>query len=272
MLERPFRFHRAQSALIVIAYLLFFFWCCPTVPVLATKLRRVYSLSEATWGVLCIFGWLSVVVAMAAALRGLSGRSRLAFAVLMFIVLPLWGLVLNADCGECRVHSPAAAYRPFASPEVYGLLVIHWATAGGYAISQRQPELLPRRIEAWVATLLLCGLLLNVALAIQLVDMIPWLILFPLTLPIITPFVLVILFWRELLRRLRASAERARTPVLLGPALLRAPLVFGAHALLQGPWLGHASAMLDVITRTCTHPLSTLLLQVQCPTCGHNLW
>ncbi|HYQ02271.1 MAG TPA: hypothetical protein VER96_26535 [Polyangiaceae bacterium] len=272
MHERPFRFHRTQSTLIVIAYLLFFFWCCPTVPALATKLRLAYSLSEATWGALCIFGWLSVVVAMAAALRGLSGRSRSAFAVLMFVVLPLWGLVLNADCSECQVYSPAIAYRPFASPEVYGLLILHWATAGGYAISQRQSELLPPRVEAWVATLLLCGLLQNVALAIQLVDMIPWLILFPMTLPIITPFVLVILFWRELSRRLRASAERARTPVLLGPVILRAPLVIGAHALLQGLWRGHPSAALDVIARTCTHPLSTLLLQVQCPTCGHNLW
>lgn len=264
--ERPFRFHRTQSAFIVVGYLLFFFWCCPGVPALATKLRLVYSLSEASWGVLCAAGWLGTALAMAAAVRALSGRPRLAFAVLMLVILPLWGLALNAlTGGECQVHSPALAYRPLACPEVYGLLVLHAATACGYAISWQRPEPASAPLESWIVAVLLSGVLLNFALAVQFVDLIPWSLLFPLFLPIATPFVLVIFYWREASRRLRASAERARTPVTLGPALLRIPIVIGAHALVQGLWLGRMSAALDVVARTCEHPLSTLPLHVEYP-------
>ena len=99
--------------------------------------------------------------------------------------------------------------------------------------------------------------------------LLPWLLLFPLTLPIVTPYVLLVLFWRELWRRLRENAARAQTPVMLGPALLRSPLLIGAYALLQGLWLGRASGALDVFARTCTHPLSVLLLQIAYPHGGH---
>jgi hypothetical protein len=176
---------------------------------------------------------------------------------------------LNAELtGQCQLDCPDGPYRALASPEVYGLLLLHGVTAGGYAISRRRAEDLPARVEPWIAALLLIGLLLNIALAIQFADLLPVLLFFPLTLPLVSPFSLSVLFWRELTRRLRASAQRAQSPVLLGPALLRSPLVIGAHALLQGLWRGHPSGALDVFARTCTHTFSALQLQLSHAQCG----
>jgi hypothetical protein len=210
--------------------------------------------------------------ALAAAVSQLSGKPRRALAILLFVMLPIWGLVLNNEMADrCRLECPAESYRALASPEVYGLLFLHLVTAGGYAISRRRSEDLPARVEPWIAALLLVGLLLQLVLAIQVVDLLAWLLLFPITLPLITPFALIVVFFRELVRRLRASGERVQSPVQLGPALLRSPIVLGAHALIQGLWLGHPTGALDVFARTCTHAFSTLPLEVAQSQCGHYL-
>lgn len=272
MCEAPLRFPRTVGALVVLGFLLFFFWACVALPEAARRVCRELSLGPAWHGMFCLAGWLTVALTLAAALRGLSGRPRRALAILLFILLPAWGSVLNAEMDElCRRECAADAYRALASPEIYGLLVLHAATAVGYAISRRRVTDLPAKVEPWIVALLLVGLLLHVALAIQLADLVVGLLLFPLTLPLITPFALIVVFWRELARRLRAAGERARSPASLGPGLLRSPLVLGAHALIQGLWLGHPSAALDVFARTCTHAFSALPLEVARSSCGHYL-
>jgi hypothetical protein len=227
----------------------------------------------ASWTfVLCGVGWLTLALALGLAVHALSDKPRRAFAILMFLILPLWGLALDANLSEkCQLDCPDDAYRALAIPEVYGLLLLHLVTAGAYAISRRRREDLPMRVEPWVVALLLVGLLLNIALAIQLADLLQWLAIFPVALPLITPWVLIVLFWRELSRRLRAGAQHAQSPVSLGPALLRSPLIIGAHALLQGLWLGRPSGALEVFARTCGHPFSALPLQIKYSQCGHYL-
>jgi len=268
MSQLPLRFPKTQGSLIVFGYLLFVAWAAREVATIALELSR-----NRDWVVVsCAFGWLALALALAAALRHLPDKPRLARALLLFVMLPLWGLALNAQLtDQCQRDCPAEEYRVLAAPEVYGLVALHLLTAAAYAISRQRSEDLPARSEPWVVALLLVGLLQNLALAVQLADLLRWLLVFPVTLPLITPFALIVLFWRELTRRLRASAERAGAPVSLGSALLRSPLIIGAHALLQGLWLGRPSGALDVFARTCSHAFSALPLQVRYEHCGHYL-
>jgi hypothetical protein len=268
MSEPPLRFPKTQGLLIVLGYLLFVAWAAREVATIAGGLSRNDDLTV----VICAFGWLALAFALAAALHYLPDEPRLALALLTFVMLPLWGLALNAELtDQCRSDCPADEYRVLAVPEVYGLFGLHLLTAAGYAISRRRLSDLPVRIEPWVVALLLIGLLQHLALAVQLADLLQWVPVLPVTLPLITPLALIVLFGRELTRRLRASAERAAAPLSLGPALLRSPLIIGAHALLQGLWLGRPSAALDVFARTCSHTFSALPLQVRYEHCGHYL-
>lgn len=270
MRKSPFGF-RLSNVFSVVGYGLCFFWALPLVSAGAQVVGQALSLSQAWRIAITALGWFGVAIAAGAAIRYLSDRPGLALPLLVFVILPGCGLALNAGDPDCRLNTPAVARQPFACPEVYGLLVLHLVTGAGYAISLRRPEPLPPRIEAWIAALLLCGFLLNIVLAIQLVDMVVWLLVFPVSLPIAAPFLAIILFCRELSRRLRAAAERTQSSPRLGPALLRSPIIIGAHALIQALWLGHPSGAIDVFTRTCTHPFSTLPLVINPSPGGHYL-
>ena len=217
------------------------------------------SLSYLAW-----FGFFLV-------LRAHSDTSRPALDVLVFGLLPIWGLLLNQDMSEsCERLCPGDSSRALATPEVYGLVLLHLATAGGYAISRRRAEDLPVKAEPWIVGLLLTGVILHLALTVQLLDLVPSLIFFPLTLPVMAPFASIALFWCELARRLRAAAQRSGVSTAAGltQGLLRTPLILGAHALLQGLWRGHPTGALDVFARTCTHTLSSLPLGVVSTSCG----
>lgn len=262
MHEVSFRPSRLKSASIFAGYALFLFWTCVALPKMAAA--RSSGLSDTWRGLVCLGVWLTSALSLAWAIANFEGKPERARNVLVFVILPFWGLILNAGLtGACRVDFDALEYRPLACPEVYGLLLLHLPTAASFVISRQRFEVLPPRVEPWLVALLLGGLLLNVVLAIQLFELLPWLVLFPLALPVITPFVLAVMFFRELSRRLKASAARAQNPVMLGPALLRVPALLGAYALLQALWRGHATGALDVFARTCTHPFSALTLQIK---------
>jgi len=274
VLEAPLRFPRLVGTLVTIGYLLVVLAACVAVPELVESTCRALGLAEAWRSWFAIMGWLAVALGLAVALKTLSCRPRRAFAVLVFVLLPIWGLILNQWLtGRCKLDCPDDPYRVFAAPEVYGLAVLHAATAGGYALSRRRAQDLPERAEPWITALLLCGILLHVAVAVQLLDLMPLILVFPVTLPLMAPVASVLLFWRELARRLRASGERYRSEhgAALGGGLLRAPLVLGAHALLQALWRGHPTAAVDVFARTCTHTFSQLPLELTNQHCGHYL-
>jgi len=275
MLEAPLRFSRLVGALVTVAYLLVLFAACVGAPGLAKDACAALGLAGAWCDVLTGVAWLFVALVVAVVLSTLSGRTRRALKVLVFVFLPIWGVVVNQEMtGPCQLPCPSEAYRALASPEVYGLLLLHFLAVGGYWLSRRREHDLPARVEPWVVALLLCGVVLHVAVAVQLLDLLPWLLLFPFSLPLLTPFLAIVLFWRELTRRLRTRAEhgepfgRERLP----QGLLRLPLVLGAYSLLLAWWRGHPRGALDVFARTCTHSLSTLPLELTYPSCsGHYL-
>jgi hypothetical protein len=271
MSEDPLRFPRLVGPLVTIAYLLVVATACVAAPALGKAACVALGLADACRGLFTVFGWLAIALGLAVVLRNLSGRPRRAVRVLVFLLLPIWGVIANHHMtAPCRLACPSEPYRALASPEVYGLLLLHVVAVGGYELSRRREHDMPARAEPWIVALLLCGVVLHVALAVQLLDLLPWLLFFPLSLPLLTPFLAVILFWRELARRLRAQAERVesagRTKLLRG--IFRLPFVLGAYALLLGFWRGHPQGALDVFARTCTHSLSRLPLELSSPQCG----
>lgn len=275
MLEVPLRFPRLVGGLTTFAYLLVVFAACVVVPELVKDACDALGLDEAWHGLFICVGWLGVALVTAVALRTVSGRPRRAVQVLVFVLLPIWGVITNQYMtGPCQLPCPREAYRALASPEVYGFLLLHVVAVGGYELSRRRGHDLPARAEPWIVALLSCGVVMHVALALQLLDLLPWLVFFPYSLPLLTPFFAIVLFWRELARRLRSVAEgveaSARTRLLGG--FLRLPVVLGAYALLLGLWRGHPRGGLDVFARTCTHALSSLPLELTHPQCsGHYL-
>lgn len=273
MLEAPLRFPRLVGTLVTIAYLLALFAACVAVPELAQRACRALDLAGGWRSLFNVLGWSAIALGLGVVLHTLSGRPRRAFVVLVLVLLPVWGLVLNQMLtGRCKLECPDDPYRVFAAPEVYGLAVLHAVTAVGYALSRRRAHDLPARAEPWIVALLVCGTLLHAALALQLIDLMPWFVFFPLTLPLIAPVASILLFSRELLRRLRAAADRSGVRgAALGHGLVRTPLVLGAYAVMQALWRGHPSGALDVFTRTCTHTFSALPLELAQRTCGHYL-
>src|SRR3954468_7510153 len=140
MSEQPLRFPNTQGTLIVFGYLLF----VASAAVAVANFAHAVSHNDNSRAVICVAGWLTLAFALATAVRTLSNKPRLAFAILMFVMLPLWGLVLNAGLtDQCQRDCPADEYRVLATPEVYGLLVLHLLTAAGYVISRRRFEDLP---------------------------------------------------------------------------------------------------------------------------------
>lgn len=251
-----------MGTITVLGYVLSFFWATVSVPELAKWACQVLEAGEGVRSLLIAAGWLLIALALAAVCMSLADRPRLAARILLFALLPIWGLVLNHGMTErCKLECPDGPYRALASPEVYELVLLHALSVTGYAISRRCALDLPKRAEPWVVSLLLCGLVLHALLAIQLFDLLPGLILLPLTLPLLAPFATMVAFWRELARR---SAS-------LAGGIVRTPLVLVGYGLAQAFWRGRSDAAFDVFTRTCTHAFSMLPLEVAQEHCGHYL-
>jgi hypothetical protein len=188
------------------------------------------------------------------------------FETLVLIVLVAWGLQINHFVleGSCRVSDCAAVGIPrvLAEPQVLGLLVLHVATVVGYAVSRRRPEALRPSGEALLHALLLLGFGVQVLLALQFADLVPLLVMLPLTMPVLAPYLGVVLFGRELFRRLcRRGRDSALPRALVGAGAL-APLLLGAHAVLHALWLHDAWGAARVFTRTCGHTLSRVPVQL----------
>ena len=67
-------------------------------------------------------------------------QAVLAARVLVLAVLPVWGLIYSHFLGtpSCTIttcQGDDTAFRPFAEPEVFGLIALHVLTALAYAVS-----------------------------------------------------------------------------------------------------------------------------------------
>jgi hypothetical protein len=217
--------------------------------------------------------------------KGRSKALRITEAM-AFVVLPVWGLFYNHFLAEptCEVGACSdRIFRPFAEPEVFGLVALHALTVVAYCISRRRPRALRPYSEALVHATLLAGVLVHIVIGVHIA---PWtakaFLVPPLLLPCFAPVTTVILYSAELHGRLRRrgreaamipepnlapTAYRHAPPEAVLPplrlhlrGLLRAiglaPVVLGLHAVLQALWLGRTDAAIRVFTRTCDQVLS----------------
>jgi hypothetical protein len=218
-------------------------------------------------------------------------RAVRAAHVLVLGILPLWGLAYSHFLGQptCSVGScgaDTAVFRPFAEPEVFALLGLHALTALAFTVSRARPGALRPFAEALVHAALLAGAVVHTMIALHLLQ---WTLLgvavAPIFLPCAGPPLTVLLYLFELRARLRRRGAEAQAiapwrvpdspfrvgpmqeapppePRLHVPSLLRAfagaPLLLGAHAVIQALWLGRATGALQVFTRTCGYALSSL--------------
>lgn len=218
-----------------------------------------------------------------------------AVEVLVLGILPVWGLVYSHFLGEptCTISACTVsdrAFRPFAEPEVFGLIALHALTVLAYVISRRRPGALRPAAEALVNATLLAGAIAHAVIAVHVAR---WLVVgvlvAPVFLPCAGPLLTVILYLVELRDRLRRRGREAATPDpylvpdtpfrqgpvqvplpaaprvhpgLLLRAFALAPALLGVHAVIHALWLGRPDGALRVFTRTCEHVLSQVPLVV----------
>lgn len=247
-----------------------------------------------TAGVTGLAAWIvALVKGYRHARAGGRGRFIVAMEVLALGVLVAWGLFINhAMLKGTFIRSSCDSGEPFrvlAEPEVMGLALLHGAVVWAYVVSRRRPEALRPMPEALVHGTLLAGLVLHGALAVQFADVLPLgLVVAPLGLPVIAPYVTVALLGRELLARLRRRGAEA--PIAHGPSpdsvyrvpsggdapptleptvhvptlirgLIAMPAVLGAYAVMQTVVFHGIDAATRVITRTAGHPLSGVAIE-----------
>lgn len=227
--------------------------------------------------------------------RGAGHAAYVSTGLLLLVVLPLAGLVVDGFADACDHGKCDPNFRPLAMPEVFGLLPLHLVSTLGFFLCTRRPEALSPRAEALLATSLFGGLLLQLALAIQFFPAVP-LAIFLIPLPIVTPYLAFPLLLQALVARLRArghealiarAEEEARAksppevgyreasipevlpkvetrrpldPATLGRALLGLPVLLGLHAVVNGLLFRSVSGGVDAFLRTCHYPLSQLPL------------
>lgn len=239
----------------------------------------------------------SVLLTRRAGLRGARYARESVMGLLFLVALPALGLLVNAAADPCSPEQCDPHFRLLSSPEVYGLLPLHLASVVAYFIASRRPESLAPRVEAALAGALLGGVVLQLVLAVQFAPAVP-LVVFVITVPVLSPYVSVLLLAGALIRRLRArgvenaaalatlaareletnaKAATAAAPVYRRPAapddgasamayvptnplhgFLALPVFLGAHAVLNAVLFASPTGGVDTFLHTCGYPLSQL--------------
>lgn len=273
----------------------------PVGQLLAAGLMGLLRLLYAPWvsalwsvlGLLVLAGWSIACLKVYQGIRD-RGRARYlpAFHGLVLGLLPAWGLAINYAMLErsCRLTNcevGPAMFRVLGGRSAVGLVVLHALTSLAFLVSRRRPAKLPAAAELLVHSLLIVGIGLQLALAVQCADLLWGLAIFPVTLPLLGPFVTVGIFAHELVARLRRrgadalgrhdpspdAVYRASTaavpptadapahlPTLLA-SLAAAPVLAGVYAVVMAALHRRPTAALDVFTETCGHALSRLPVQ-----------
>lgn len=244
-------------------------------------------------GLLVLAGWGVACLKVYQGIRD-RGRGRYlpALHVLVLALLPAWGLainyaVLDSVCRTTSCHAGPAMFRVLGARGAVGLVSLHALTALAFVASRRRPEKLRAGAELLVHSLLLVGVGLQLLIAVQCADLLWGLVVFPIALPLVGPFVTVGLYAHELVARLRRRgadalaatpsppdavyrASIAAVPVTVdAPAhlptliasLAAAPALVGAYAVVMAAALHRPAAALEVFTGTCGHALSRLPIE-----------
>ncbi len=222
-------------------------------------------------------------------------RYALAYEALVLVAMPAWGLAVNHTLSSSCVHNTRCdddmgMFRAFAEPWVGAPLALHLIAAAAYAVSRRREARLPAVVEALTLSLMAVGALLHVALGVQLGAsfLAIGLVVFPIALPVLSPWLSVMLFSSELMARLRrrGDEERVARPSLAGdiyrhvdlpsteappPVVSRAwlartaaltPALMGLYGVVAALITGRRGGAVAAFTDTCGHVFSRVPITV----------
>lgn len=221
---------------------------------------------------------------------------RNAYAFLVLVVMPLWGIFLNHSLSASCVLSacdsnPTGEVRSLGEPGVLALGVLQIVVVIAYAVSRRRPEALHPRAEPWVHATLLAGIVMHVLLAVHFgPDMIVGGLFFPLGGAAISPVLTVILLVAELRGRLRRRGGEAAQPPpvkvddpfrgtevhaapaaprmhwrLLATSTAHVPVVLGVYAVVAALVQHDRYGAVAAFTQTCNHTFSKIPLEHLAP-------
>lgn len=218
---------------------------------------------------LLVWGGLAVAVYRSTR-AGRRALFVLASEVLVFVILPLWGMTYShAAEGACEVSECDAGvmpFRPLAEPELVGLIALQVGVAVAYGYSRRSTAM-SRRGETLALAMMMFGVVEHVLLGVQFGG---WnlmgLAIAPIFLPCLTPALSVILLVTEIRRRSALAPEG-----LVRRGLVFTPGLMAIYAAIHTAWLGGWGAAVAVFTRTCDYPLSSLPVVVIPQTDCHYL-
>lgn len=222
-------------------------------------------------------------------------RFAIAYEALVLVAMPLWGLAVNHTLSSSCVHNTRCdddmgMFRAFAEPWVAAPFALHVIAVAAYAISRRREERLPAAVEALTLSLMAVGAVLHLALGAQLgAGFLAFgMLVFPVALPVLSPWLSVLLFSRELLARLRrrGDEERVAEPQYAGhiyrqvelppgeappPVVSRAwlvrtvaltPALMGLYGVVSALVSGRRGGAVAAFTDTCGHVFSRVPITV----------
>jgi hypothetical protein len=223
--------------------------------------RGLYGLAA-----LVLLGVLSHLVLLRR--RGMAAL-RISGELLVLVVLPIWGFLINRALPTCQLEPCGDVWKPLAVPQIYGVYAAHTLAAFAYLIARRRPESLRPWLELLVPSLLVLGAVVDAVVAVHffplhLYFVVPKIaIFFPVAgLPLIAPSLSTFLFARLVYQRLRRRGEEALmhpgTPSSWPRVLAASPLLLGAYAIVHAILLHDPLGALQVFTLACSGTFATV--------------
>ncbi len=247
---------------------------------------------------LCGFAGMTAPIAVIASVvygsrrRAATEAMRNAYALLVLVVMPVWGILLNHSLSASCVLDSCAGdgvgeIRVLGEPGVLVMAGLQVVIVLAYAVSRRRPEALHPQAEPFVHAALLAGIVMHVVIAMDFGgDMVVGLLVYPLGGAAVSPLLTIVLLTVELRARLRRrGAEAAQPPPvtvsdpfrgaevhaapasprvnvrMLASSVARVPVVLGVYALLAALIQHDRYGAVAAFTRTCGHTFSQIPFQ-----------
>ncbi len=234
---------------------------------------------------------VAVIVSVVVGVRRRAAMPALrnAYALLVLVVMPVWGILVNHSLyASCIVvdncNGGPGDTRSLGEPGVLVMAGLHAAVVLAYAVSRRRPEALHPHAEPWVHATLLAGIVLHVAIAIHFSgDMLVGAMFFPVGGAALSPLLTIALLAGELRGRLGRRGGEAAQPApvkvsdpfrgaelhaapaaprlhlrTLAVSAARVPVVVGVYALVGAVVQHDRYGAVAAFTRTCGHTFSQI--------------
>ncbi len=219
-----------------------------------------------------------------------------AYKILVLLAMPVWGLLVNHTLTAHCVRNESCGddvdmFRAFAEPWALAPFALHGVVTLAYGLSRLRPARLPPVVEALTLSLMAVGVTLHAALGVHLGAsfLVMGVVVFPVGLPVLAPWLTIALFAGELRERLRRRGGEERVtqpsplpadiyrhveldvgapppPVMSRAWLARAvaltPALLGAYGVLSALVAGRRGAAVAAFTDTCGHTFSRVAVTV----------